>query len=129
MRETIDQQLAAHPAGDTFDRTALADGIDACLTCVAVCGLCADACIGEGGMDECVRRCSDCATVCAATAAVLTRPTPHGEAWRTQLEACIAHCEACIEECGGHDHDHCRNCTDACRRCVEALRHLLTVAD
>lgn len=129
MRDAIAQQLDAHPAEDTLDPGPLADALDAVLTCVATCSLCADACIGLDGMTDCVRLCTDCATVCAATASILARPTPHGGAWRTQVEACIAHCEACVEECGGHDDEHCRNCADACRRCVEALRTLLQVAD
>lgn len=129
MRDAIDEQLGVHPAGDTFDREALADALDAVLTCVATCSLCADACIDEGGMIDCVRVCTDCVTVCAATATILARPTPHGEAWRAQVEACIVHCEACVEECGDHEDDHCRNCAAACQRAVEALDTLLDVAD
>ena len=71
----------------------------------------------------------DVAVVCAATAQLLARPTPHGDAWRTQVEACIAHCQACVDECGEHEHEHCQACAAACREAVEALRALLDVAD
>lgn len=122
--------LADHPARDTFDFAELRRAIEACRTCAVMCDLCADSDLTRdpAGMVDCIRRCWDCATICAATAAVLSRPTPSGGAWEAQVRACIAACMECAQECGTHDHECCRNCADACRECQQALQQLIAVA-
>ncbi len=120
--------LDAHPQRDSFDLDELVAAIEALSTCAAVCGACADADLEEGMLD-CARSCLDCADICRATAAVLSRPGPSGEAWRRQLEACVAACDECASECEGHDAGHCQACAEACRTCAEACRALLGIAD
>lgn len=128
---TITDVLADHPNRDTFDAAELQRAIEACRSCATACELCVDFDLATdpAGMANCIRTCMDCATICAATAAVLSRPTPSGEAWRALVEACITACRECGEECADHDHACCKACASSCRECAEALEQLLTVAD
>ncbi|MBY5163875.1 four-helix bundle copper-binding protein [Nitriliruptoria bacterium AS10] len=120
--------MAAHPERDTFDLDELVAAIEAASTCAAACGTCADSCLQEG-MVDCARSDLDCADVCRATAAVLSRPGPSGDGWRSLVETCITMCTECAEECASHDDAHCQACAEACRACAEACRALLAVAD
>lgn len=128
----IKSMIDAHPkqTGDLpADR--LAEAIKACLDCVAVCGSCADACLGEEGIEElrhCIRTDQDCADICLATARMLQRQGGHHAAvLRPLLEACVAACRNCAEECERHAgmHEHCRICAEHCRACEEACAALL----
>jgi hypothetical protein len=107
--------------------------------------MCADACLAEPGVAEpgvaeltrCIRLDLDCADLCAATAAVLSRRSGNedghgaGGALRALLEACRLACQACADECESHagHHEHCRLCAEACRRCAAACEALLTSLD
>jgi Domain of Unknown Function (DUF326) len=81
---------------------------------------------------SCITRNLNCAAVCTATAAVLSRQTAYDDAvTRAVLEACAAACKACGDECAHHGEmgmEHCRVCADACRRCEQACRSLLAAA-
>jgi hypothetical protein len=98
---------------------------------VLTCTSCADACLGEKGVQNlvrCIRLNLDCADICAVTARLLTRQTePPLALLRRQLEVCEAACQACEAECDqhAHHHEHCRVCAEACRRCAEACHALL----
>ena len=122
--------LADHPARDTFDLPELLRAIEACQSCFTMCNLCADSDLARSGHDmaDCIRTCTDCATICAATAAVLSRPNPSGDAWAKQVEACIIACRECANECEQHDHTCCRSCAEACRECEQALQQLMAAA-
>lgn len=130
--KTIEMMLRSHPRADAQRAVDFAEALRALSTCTEICTACADACLGETGHLEHLRRCIrtdlDCADVCAATARVLMRQTetPH-ELVHAQLHACIVACQACADECETHRemHDHCRLCAETCRYCQERCNFLL----
>jgi hypothetical protein len=113
------------------DQDKLAACIEACYSCSQTCTSCADACLSEHMVAEltrCIRLNLDCADVCAATGAVLSRRTEGDlDVTRAVLEACATACAACADECERHAsmHEHCRVCAESCRRCEQACRDLL----
>ncbi len=67
----------------------------------------------------CIRTDLDCADICGATGAAITRQkASNGVISRAVLEACRAACSACAAGCESHAgiHEHCRVCAEACRR-------------
>ena len=71
---------------------------------------------------------ANCADICTATGAVLSRQTTVDvEVVRAVVEACRTACAACAQECEQHAdmHEHCRVCAEACRRCEQACNDLL----
>jgi hypothetical protein len=115
----------AHP--DAISRC-----IDACFNCVESCTGCADACLSEKNIEQlvaCIRVNLDCAAVCAATGAILSRANKAGnrQLLEAQLTTCIAFCRACATECSRHaEHKHCLVCAEACRTCAEACDEMLS---
>ncbi len=122
--------LADHPARDTFDIAELLRAIEACQSCVTLCNVCADSDLSRdaSAMRDCIRTCLDCAVICQATATILSRPAPTGDAWAAQVKACVLACRECAIECESHDHECCSSCAAACRECEQALQQLLAVA-
>jgi hypothetical protein len=122
---------------DTYSRTfnvdadLLAAAIDALSDCVQACNADNAADLGEQNVTEmvtCIRLCLDCADICAAAAAVISRLTGYdADVTRPLLDACVAICKSCGDECERHArmHEHCRVCAEACRRCEHACRELL----
>ena len=95
----------------------------------------ADACLAEEHVSDlrhCITLNANCADVCTATGAVLSRQTAYDpDVTRAVLEACATVCTACGEECGRHAEmgmAHCRICAESCRRCAQACRALLDAA-
>ena len=126
---TLADALADHPARSTFDLPELLRAIHACQTCATLCNVCADSDLARGdGMQDCIRKCQDCATIAAATAAILSRPNPSGTAWEAQVQACIRACMECAQECESHTNTCCTSCAVACRECEQALQQLLAAA-
>ncbi|MFC8897538.1 four-helix bundle copper-binding protein [Streptomyces cinereoruber] len=132
MTTTVKDMLDTFPADlGGVDREKLVRCIEACLACAQACTACADACLSEemvGELTTCIRTDADCADVCAATAAVLSRRTGDDtRVTRALLEACATVCGVCAEECERHAdrHDHCRVCAEACRRCERACNDLI----
>jgi hypothetical protein len=129
----VQEMLRTHPQPAT-DAGQLAACVAACYECAQTCTACADACLAEDMVAElrrCIRLNLDCADVCAATGALLSRQTEPEEAvLRAQLAACAEACRACGEECERHAgmHAHCRVCAEACRRCEEACRQMVQMA-
>lgn len=126
------QMLDSYPADlGGIDLQALTACIDACLACAQACTACADACLSEEMVAElgrCIRTDLDCADVCAATVAVLSRHTGYdANVTRAVLTACAAACRACGDECASHAdmHGHCGVCAEACRACEQACHTLL----
>ena len=127
------QALDSYPAGfePGADRDMLASAIDAAGDCAQACGTDTDADLSEPHLAEmvaCIRLCLHCADICAATAAVLSRPASwDARVVRPLLEACVAICQSCGGECERHAprHVHCRVCAEACRRCEQACGELL----
>jgi hypothetical protein len=115
-----------------LDRTRLAECIEACFVCAQVCTACANACLAEDMVAElvqCIRTDLDCADICAATGAVLSRYSgSDAAATIALLEACRDACRVCAEECESHAgmHEHCRICAEACRRCEAACTTLVS---
>ena len=113
------------------DRALILEVIEACTENAQACTACADACLSEESVDSlvaCIRSDLDCADVCAATAAVLTRQTATDEAIiRAVVSACRTVSERCGDECARHAdmHEHCRVCSEACRRTQAACDALL----
>ena len=122
---------------DTYSRTfnldagLLAAAIDALSDCVQACNADNAADLGEQNVTEmvtCIRLCLDCADVCTATAAVLSRQAECDPiVTEPLLGVCAAVCKSCGDECERHArmHEHCRVCAEACRRCEQACRELL----
>ena len=132
MTHHVNAMLDTHPKDlGGIDRQKLAECIEACFACAQTCTACADACLSEDMVAElrqCIRLNLDCADVCAATGAVLTRQTGEDASTvRALLEACRAACRSCGEECASHAgmHEHCKICAEACRRCEQACAELL----
>jgi Domain of Unknown Function (DUF326) len=113
------------------DAGILAVAIDAMTDCAQACLADTDLDLGEQSVDEmvkCIRLCLDCADVCTATAAVMSRPANYDAGvTKPLLEASVAICKSCGDECERHApmHQHCRVCAEACRRCEQACRELL----
>jgi hypothetical protein len=129
------QMLGTYPGAfklDT-DSESLAGVIDAATECAQACIADTDADLSEPHLAEmvvCIRLCQNCADICTATAAVLSRPVN----WDTHVveplvEACVAICASCGQECERHAtrHAHCRVCAEACSRCEQACRELQKV--
>lgn len=129
---TIAGQLTNHPSRETFDTVELATAIEACQEAAALSRICADACLHEddiASMRRCIQLDLDCATICTATAQILSRPGPAGDVWRRMVETCARACAESAAECEKHDRSkHCMECANACRRCEMACQQLLAVA-
>lgn len=81
-----------------------------------------------GDLTKCIRTDMDCADICTATAAVLSRHTGYDvNITRALLAACAVACKACADECASHAemHEHCRICAEACRSCEQACNDLM----
>ncbi len=127
------QMLGTYPGQFKLDVGAdlLAGVIDAAGDCVQACGTDTDADLSEPHLAEmvmCIRLCQNCVDICAAAAAVLSRPALwDSRVVRPLLEACVAICKSCGDECGRHAsrHAHCRICAEACRSCERACSEFL----
>ena len=125
------QLLDTHPSSVSVDADVLAAAIDALSACAQACIADVDADLSEQHLTEmvrCIRLCLDCADVCTATVAVMSRNANYdANVARPLAEACAAICEACGDECErhAHMHEHCRVCAEACRRGEQACRELL----
>jgi hypothetical protein len=132
MAPPVTEMLDTHPWPGHVDREVLASCIEECVSCAQTCTSCSDACLSEDMVAElrkCIRLNLDCADICAATAAVLTRQTEYdAPTSKAQLESCREVCRTCAEECERHAqmHEHCRICAEACRRCEQACQVLLS---
>ncbi|MFB0835537.1 four-helix bundle copper-binding protein [Arthrobacter halodurans] len=126
--------LAAHPSapeGDPDDR--LADGacIEACLAAAQACLTGADACLQEDealDLRACIRVQQNCADVCLATAAVLSRTgSEAGPLIAALVEACTEAVRECEAVCARHaeTYRHCVLSAEACLRCERACTELI----
>ncbi len=94
--------------------------IEACLKCAVLCNHCAASCLEESDtkmMVKCIQMDMECATICYATAQLLSLGSKHAKAI-TKL--CAALCEDCATECKKHENVHCQECAKACKDCAEA---------
>lgn len=125
------QILDTYKLDPRLDRGILGDTIDAMNDCIQACTVDTDADLGEddlADMVKCVRLCLQCADICTAAVAVLSRPAEYDpNVVRPLLESCVAICASCGDECERHArmHDHCRVCGAACRQCEQACRKFL----
>ncbi|MEU7566912.1 four-helix bundle copper-binding protein [Streptomyces fradiae] len=132
MTSAVKDMLDTYPADlGGVDREKLARCIEECIACAQACTACSDSCLSEemvGDLTKCVRTNADCADICNATAAVLSRHTGYdANVTRAILQACATVCKACGDECERHagQHEHCRVCAEACRRCEQACNELI----
>jgi len=98
--------------------------IDACIRCAQACESCANSCLFEPNVHqlaECIRLDRDCATLCWATATLLSRDYHFLE---DLCRVCADICYACAAECERHPHQHCGCTAKACRACAEECRRL-----
>ena len=127
----VHTMMRSHPNPGNIDGEALASCVEGCFECAQACTACADACLAEdmvADLRRCIRTDLDCADICAATGAVLSRQTePTQDMIRRQVEALATACKTCAAECEQHAsmHEHCKVCGDACRRCEQACERLL----
>ena len=120
----IEPMIQAHPSRTKMQ---VVDGLGttlvALLDCAQTCTSCADACIAAEKtrmLMRCIRLTMDCAAICTATTAVLTRAyEPDWRVLHAQLQACMLSCATAAEECERHsrEYSHSRICGDACRVC------------
>ena len=126
------QLLDTYQGAVTADASVLAAAIDAFSDCAQACTADADADLGEQNLAEmvkCIRLYLDCADVCTATIALVSRQADYdANVTRPLLEACVAICTSCGDECERHarHYEHCRVCEQACRICERACRELLS---
>jgi hypothetical protein len=125
------QMLDADTRTSDLDAGVLATAIDALTDCAQACTIDADANLGERDVVEmvkCVVLCLNCADMCIATVAVISRRTAFDKSIAEPLLlACAAICKSCGDECARHAgmYPHCRICEGACRRGEHACRDLL----
>jgi hypothetical protein len=130
MKTTL-EMIKTHPLEPFMDAEKLASAIAEMYTCAQACTSCADACLGEKKVEwlaGCIRLNLDCADVCNATGAVLSRMTrPDTGLMKAMVQACAQACSACTAECDKHAemHAHCRVCANACRSCEKACRDIM----
>jgi uncharacterized membrane protein len=114
-----------------LDAGLLAATIEALGDCAQACTADADANLGERNVAEmvrCIRLCLDCADICAASVALISRDAAaETGVIEPLLAACGAICRSCADECARHAqmHAHCRLCEGACRRGERACHDLL----
>ncbi|WP_026851898.1 four-helix bundle copper-binding protein [Glaciibacter superstes] len=126
-----EEMLNSHPGADVAASDLLITAIDACYECAQAGTACADACLAEDTVADlvrCIGTDHDCADVCVATGAVLSRQSASDDNLTAALlAACVTACSTCADECESHAdmHEHCRICGEACRRCQKACRALL----
>jgi hypothetical protein len=125
------EMLRTHPGVSGNISRALVTCIEECLTCAQTCTSCADACLAESSVEhlrQCIRLNLDCADICSAAGALLTRRTgSNPQVLRATLELCAFACRVCAEECARHGemHEHCRVCAEVCRACQKACHAAL----
>jgi hypothetical protein len=125
------QMLLTCPPTVNVDAELLAGTIDALNDCNQACMADTSCDLREENvaeMVECALLCLDCANVCIATAAVISRQTDGNlGVIAPLLEACVAACQSCGDECERHApmHGHCRVCAEACQSCERACRDML----
>jgi hypothetical protein len=76
-------------------------------------------------MAGCIRLDRDCAQLCWAAAAFMSRGSPF---LNDLCRLCAEVCGACGEECARHPQDHCQRCAEACRHCAEECRRMAGAA-
>ncbi|WP_241661129.1 four-helix bundle copper-binding protein [Thermomonospora catenispora] len=127
------QMLETYPADVHLDHRRLASVIDRLTACAQACAACADACLSEPAEElprlaRCIRDTMDCADICHATAAVLSRHTGYDASLtHAQVQAAVQATTTCGDSCAEHAeaHEHCRICMQACREAEEAMTGLL----
>jgi hypothetical protein len=123
--------LEASPVQTDLDRDAVAEAIEACLTCAQTCTSCANSDLAEpdvADLARCTALCITCADVCLTTMQVLSRPfASEHRVTHHVLRACVLTCTSSAEECKRHaaHHRHCAVCETACRACLHACEALL----
>ncbi|HUW30999.1 MAG TPA: four-helix bundle copper-binding protein [Planctomycetota bacterium] len=127
----IKQMFESHAHKGKVDVETLAPNVEEIFRCAQTCLMCADACLGEQDVKplvRCIRINLDCAEVCNATAAVLSRLTePDWDMISSQLRSCVQSCKVCAAECEKHasKHEHCRVCAETCGKCAETCDSML----
>jgi hypothetical protein len=123
--------LEASPVQTELGIDAVAEAIDACLTCAQTCTSCANSDLAEPDVAElarCAALCTVCADVCLTTMQVLSRPfAANHRVTHSVLRACVLTCTDSAEECHLHapHHRHCAICEKACLACLHACEALL----
>lgn len=107
-----------------LNQTEYQSSFDKAMACMVECEHCAQACLGISEMNDCVKKCLDCAEVCRTLATYMVR----GSFFVAPLaEACIEICNSCAEECKSHDNSHCQKCAQACQQAVEVYQQIAGV--
>jgi len=97
--------------------------LDAVAQSVAVCGWCADQCIGyaDPNMVECIRRCEDVVEMGEALLAVAPRSS---HATPDLVSAFVRAANACARECGSHSLSHCQECATVLPWAAQSVQEL-----
>jgi hypothetical protein len=99
--------------------------IDACIACAIACEHCASECLKEGDikmMVRCIELDRECASVCRATAELMSMNGPHAT---LLCHACADICELCARECALHEMEHCQECADECEACADECKKMV----
>jgi len=93
--------------------------IDSCLSCEQTCASCVTHCLRLGGRHatpEHITVLLDCARLCATSADLMMRNSPHHA---RLCAACAVVCEACADDCERFEGDFVmRRCAEFCRMCA-----------
>lgn len=99
-------------------RLALHDFVQA----ATVCEWCADQCLDEEGMAECVRLCRDVADLANQNVRFIARDSIFGP----EIAEIFANAATeCAEECAQHPFEHCQECAATLRRAADSTWQLL----
>lgn len=131
MKRIVTQLPVVDPDPVVVDPGLHAACLAACVRAATVCNVTADGLLDAptvADLREAIRSCLDSASVCSATAAVLSRHAGEvSQTTRWLLETCLEACAASARQCElrATSLEHCRMCAAECRRCEAACQALL----
>lgn len=107
----------------------MAQCIDNCSRCHAICIETINHCLKKGGKHAApdhIRLLQDCAQICATSADFMLRDS---NLHSRTCGVCAEVCERCAEACERMaDDDMMRECAEACRKCAESCREMSRAA-
>lgn len=99
-------------------------GIEACLSCAAICNHCAASCAQEEDvkrMAKCIQLNMECASICYSAAQLMSLGSNNAQ---KVCRICAKIADACTKECRSQPHQHCQECARLCKICAEECRKM-----
>lgn len=127
MPARAEDKPAASEADHHEHMAAFVECARVCHQCALMCDVCGAHCVklATDGKKEHLtthKTCQDCATTCAAAAAIVARMGPFSD---VICQACADTCKRCGEACAKHDDKMMKQCADECFKCEKACREML----